>query len=222
MGQILHLYFDLHYWWLSLPALLLGCLKTIELAAATIVTGLSLGWALAVLRALGIRVLSWPIVVFVDVFRALPSIIVIFLLFFALPYADIRLSAFVCAAGALSANLAAVAEEALWAGIQALPRGQSEAARVLGLGRLRMLRLVILPQAARLARPLLINKTISITKDTSLAAVVAVPELLNQMSTEQGVYANPSPLMLGALLFLLMFAPLVQWSRRVERRGAAR
>ncbi len=78
--------------------------------------------------------------------------------------------------------------------------------------------MIILPQGIRLGIPLLTGKAISITKDTALASVVAVPELLNQMSTEQGIYANPSPLMLGALIFLAMFLPVVQGSRWLERR----
>jgi len=218
MTDILRLYFDFGYWWKSLPALLRGAVVTFELASATLIIGLTLGLALAVLRALRRRWLSIPVVIFVDASRAVPSIVVIFLLFFALPYADIRMAAFPCAVLALAANLAAVAEEAFWAGIQAVPRGHSEAARTLGLSPLLILGLVVLPQGIRLGIPLLTGKAISITKDTSLASVVAVPELLNQMSTEQGVYANPSPLMLGALMFLLIFMPLVQVSRWAERR----
>jgi polar amino acid transport system permease protein len=76
----------------------------------------------------------------------------------------------------------------------------------------------VLPQGVRLGIPLITGKAVSITKDTSLASVVAVPELLNQMSTEQGIYANPSPMMLGALMFLVIFVPLVQLSRIAERR----
>lgn len=218
MGDILHLYFNLGYWWDSAPALLRGAGRTLELAAATLIFGLSCGLAMAVTRALRIAPLSVVIVMMVDAARAVPGIVVIFLLYFALPYADIRLPAFVCAVLALASNLAAVSEEAFWAGIQAVPRGQSEAARALGLSRLVILRRIIMPQGIRLGIPLLTGKAISITKDTALASVVAVPELLNQMSTEQGVYANPSPLMLGAIMFLLIFLPVVRGSRWLERR----
>ncbi len=188
------------------------------MAASTLTLGLAAGLGLAVVRALHVRPVSIAIVVFVDVARALPSIVVIFLLFFALPYGGVALSGFVCAVTALAINLAAVAEESFWAGIQAVPRGQSEAARALGLSRLATLRRVVLPQGVRLGIPLITGKAVSITKDTSLASVVAVPELLNQMSTEQGIYANPSPMMLGALMFLVIFVPLVQLSRIAERR----
>jgi polar amino acid transport system permease protein len=213
-----HLYFDLGYWALSAPALLRGAGRTLELAGATLAAGLPAGLALAVLRALRIRPVSLLIVAAVDIARALPSIVLLFLLFFALPYADVTLSGFACAVTALAVNLAAVSEEAFHAGIEAVPSGQGEAASVLGLSRLQALRLVVLPQGIRMGIPLLTGKAISVTKDTALASVVAVPELLNQMSTEQGVYANPSPLMLGALMFLAIFFPVVWASRAVERR----
>ncbi len=104
---------------MSAPALLRGAGRTLELAAATLALGLSIGLAMAVLRSLQIPPLSLLIVAIVDAARAVPSIVVIFLLFYALPYANITLPAFACAVLALASNLAAVSEEAFWAGIQA-------------------------------------------------------------------------------------------------------
>lgn len=218
MESIGRLYFDLNYWRLSFPALMQGAAVTFELAAMAVAIGVTAGLCLASLRALQIRPLSLAIIVFVDMFRAIPVIVVLFLLFFAAPYGGLRLGAVACAVTSLSLNLAAVAEEAFWAGIQAVPLGQWEAARALGLSPLVVLGRVVLPQAIRLAIPLVTSKVISTAKDTAIASVVAVPELLNQMSTEQGIYANPSPLMLGSLIFLAMLVPLVRLSRRVERR----
>ena len=77
---------------------------------------------------------------------------------------------------------------------------------------------IILPQGIRLVIPPLTNKVISITKNTALASVVAEPEILNQAMTMQGVYANPSPLVAGAILYVLIFLPLVLLSRWLERR----
>lgn len=222
MRQIGQLYFDFHYWWLSLPALLRGAGITIWLAVAVTVTGVAGGLLLAALRALHLKPLSLLIVAFVDIFRAIPVIVLLFLMFFAMPYAGIRINGPGCAIVALGLNLAAVSEEAFWAGIRAVPEGQWQAGRSLGLSELVLLGLIILPQAIRLAVPLVTSKVISSTKDTALASVVAVPELLNQMSTEQGNYANPSPLMFGALIYLVMFVPLVVLSRRVEHRQLQR
>jgi len=218
MDRLLHYYFNLDYMAKSLPALLGGLAVTVEIAAWTILGGLTLGLSLALLRALRIAPLSVVIVCFVDMFRAIPPLVVIFLFYFALPYAGVALDPFWCATLTLILNLAAVSEEIFWAGIVSVHRGQWEAARSTGMPFGRTLLWVIMPQAIRLVIPPLTNKTISITKMTALASVVAVPELLNQASTEQGIYANPTPLMLAALMFLALFLPLVLASRWVERR----
>ncbi len=218
MDRLLHYYFNLDYMAKSFPALLGGLGVTVEIAAWTIVGGLTLGLSLALLRAFRFAPLNVLIVCFVDVFRAIPPLVVIFLFYFALPYAGVNLDPFWCATLTLILNLAAVSEEIFWAGIVSVHPGQWEAGRSTGLPFGLTLLFVILPQAVRLVIPPLTNKTISITKMTALASVVAVPELLNQASTEQGIYANPTPLMLAALMFLALFLPLVLASRWVERR----
>jgi len=218
MDQLLHYYFNLDYMAKSFPTLLSGLAVTVEIAAWTIAGGLSLGLALAMLRAFGIAAVNVAIICFVDVLRAIPPLVVIFLFYFALPYAGVNLDPFWCATLTLILNLAAVSEEIFWAGIVSVHRGQWEAARSTGLPFGTTLLWVIMPQAVRLVIPPLTNKTISITKMTALASVVAVPELLNQASTEQGIYANPTPLMLASLMFLTLFLPLVVASRWVERR----
>ena len=114
--------------------------------------------------------------------------------------------------------LAAFAEEIFWAGILSVERGQWEAARATGLAFLETLRFVVLPQAMRLAIPPLTNRAIAIGKSTALASVVAVPEILNQASSAQAIAANPSPLTLAALAYLVIFLPLVAASRWVESR----
>ena len=218
MDRFLHYYFNLDYMWRSFPALLGGALVTLEIAAWTIALGLSLGLLLALVRAFRIRPVNFFIICFVDIFRALPPLVVIFMMFFALPYAGITINAFWCATLTLVLNMAAVAEEIFWAGIVSVERGQWEASQSTGIPFGWTLLAVVMPQGVRLAIPPLTNKMISITKMTALASVVAVPELLNQASTEQGVFANPTPLMLGAIMFLIIFAPFVQLSRWVERR----
>ena len=215
MDRLLHYYFNLDYMAKSFPALLAGLGVTVEIAAWTIVGGLTLGLSLAMLRAFRFGPLNVLIVCFVDVFRAIPPLVVIFLFYFALPYAGVNLDPFWCATLTLILNLAAVSEEIFWAGIVSVHRGQWEAGRSTGLPFGLTLLFVIMPQAVRLVIPPLTNKTISITKMTALASVVAVPELLNQASTEQGIYANPTPLMLAALMFLALFLPLVLASRWV-------
>ncbi|MED5408235.1 MAG: ABC transporter permease subunit, partial [Pseudomonadota bacterium] len=112
------------------------------------------------------------------------------------------------------------AEEIYWAGITSVPKGQWEAARSTGLSHVTTLVFVIIPQAVRMTIPPLTNRTITITKNTALASVVAVEEMLNVAQTAQAYSANTSPLTLAALGYLLIFFPLTLFTRWVERRYA--
>jgi His/Glu/Gln/Arg/opine family amino acid ABC transporter permease subunit len=202
------------------PAIVEGFVLTIELAIVVIVTGLLTGLALALVRAVQVRPATWAIVLFVDLFRALPPLVVIVLLYFALPHAGLRLSGFTAAWASLSLVLAAFAEEIFWAGILAVHKGQWEAARSTGLTFAQALAFVVLPQAVRLTIPPLTNRTIAITKGTALASVVGVPEILTQAVTGQSFSGNASPLTLGAAAYLVLFLPFVVVGRWVETRFA--
>lgn len=155
-----------------LPALLAGFWVTLDLAAAVVTLGILLGLALAMVRAFRFRVVNWLIVGFVDIFRTLPQLLVMLFAYFGLPYAGITISAFTAATLGLGLILAAFAEEAFWAAITAIPRGQWEAARSTGLSFAQALGSVVMPQAVRIAIPLLTNRTIAITKGTALASVI--------------------------------------------------
>jgi polar amino acid transport system permease protein len=170
-----------------------------------VATGLLLGFVLAVLRSLRVKPLNVLIVFFADVFRAVPALVILIILYFALPTVGIRMSGFVCAWLGLSLVLAAFAEEIVWAGILSVPRGQWEAARATGLGVGQCMRLVVLPQALRL---------------TALASVLAVGEILYQAQAGYAFSYNPSPLTLGAMAYLILFIPLVWLGRWVEGRFA--
>ena len=115
------------------PAIVKGMVVTIEVAMAVVITGILLGLALAVLRSFRIRVLNALIVVFVDVFRALPPLVLILLVFFGLPNLGVNLPSFLVLWLVLALVLAAFAEEIFWAGILSIPKGQWEAARSTGL-----------------------------------------------------------------------------------------
>jgi polar amino acid transport system permease protein len=185
-----------------------------------VIAGLACGLALAVLRAFRIRALNFFVVVFVDVLRALPPLVIIIFFYFALPTVGIRMSGFFATWLALSLVLTAFAEEIFWAGILSIPKGQWEAARSTGLTFVQTLRDVVLPQAVRLTIPPLTNRTIAITKGTALGAVVAVGEILYQAQSGYSFSYNPSPLTLGALAYLILFVPVVWLGRWVETRFA--
>ena len=204
------------YW----PDIFKGMQVTVVLGLAVILSGLALGLILALLRS-GERVwLSVPIVLFADVMRSLPPLVVIILLFFAFPYIDLAMSAFTATWLALTLTLAAYAEESLWAGISSVPRGQREAARSSGLSWAQTLGWVIVPQAWRIALPGLTNRVIAIAKNTALGSVVALSDVLNNAQSASSNTGNPTPLVLGALGYLAIFIPLVLFSRWLEARLA--
>ncbi|MGH8669105.1 MAG: amino acid ABC transporter permease [Burkholderiales bacterium] len=202
------------------PKILEGAWVTIQIAVAVVLAGIASGLALAVLRAFRFRVASALIVLAVDVLRALPPLVIIILFYFALPAVGIQMSAWVATWLALSLVLMAFSEEIFWAGILAVPKGQWEAARSTGLSFLQTLRDVVLPQAVRLTIPPLTNRTIAITKNTALGAVVAVGEILYQAQSAYSFSYNPSPLLLGAAAYLILFIPVVYFGRWVETRFA--
>ena len=202
------------------PKIVEGAWVTIQIALAVVAAGIASGLALAVLRAFRFRLANFLIVVSVDVLRALPPLVIIILFYFALPAVGVQLSAWVATWLALSLVLMAFSEEIFWAGILAVPKGQWEAARSTGLSFLQTLRDVVLPQAVRLTIPPLTNRTIAITKNTALGAVVAVGEILYQAQSAYSFSYNPSPLLLGAVAYLILFIPVVYFGRWVETRFA--
>ena len=206
------------YW----PDIVDGLWVTIGLAASVVVTGLVAGLALALLRSLGWRVVNWGIVLIVVLFRALPPLVIIVLIYFGLPSLDIVPSGFVSTWVSLSLVLMAFSEEIFWAGLTAVAKGQWEAARSTGLGFGQTLLWVVLPQALRITIPPLTNRTIAITKGTALGSVVAVTEILGQASSAVSNSYNPSPLTLGAAAYLVLFIPVVAFGRWVETRFAWR
>jgi polar amino acid transport system permease protein len=205
-----------------LPAILKGVVVTIEIAAAVVVTGILLGLLLAIVRAFRVLAVNVFIVVFVDMFRALPPLVLVLLVYFGLPNIGINFPSFAVLWLVLALVLAAFAEEIFWAGILSIPKGQWEAARSTGLGFLGTLSYIVLPQAIRLTVPPLTNRTIAITKNTALGTVIGVGEILNQATTAQSFSGNATPLMMGAIAYVILFIPVVVLGRFLETRFAWR
>ncbi len=202
-----------------LPEIARGMVVTVGVGVAVVVTGVALGLALAIARATGRAALRLPVVAFSDVLRSLPPLVIIFVLYFGLPSLGLPLSSFAATWLSLSLVLAAYAQESIWAGLSSLPPGQMEAARSTGLGWWQALRWVLLPQALRRAVPPLTNRVIATTKNTALGSVVALGEILSNAQAASAVAGNPTPLTVGAFLYLLVFLPIVVFSRWLELRA---
>lgn len=222
MGEIGKFFFDGTIAVAVLPFLFEGFLVTLQLSVLTILFGLSLGLALACARTYGITPLNLLIVAFVDILRSLPALVILICIYFVLPEYEIRIDAYWATVLTLGLVLAAFSEEIFWAGITSVSKGQWEGGLSTGLTFTQTLFYIVLYQAVQMVIPPLTNKTISITKNTALASVVSVSELLNQASSQQALYANPTPLTVAALFYLAVFAPLVVLSRHIESRYAVK
>ena len=218
MDKISYYFFNFELIRPYLPQLWSGFMLTVGMALATVFSGIVLGLALAVLRAYQIKAINALMVVFIDIFRAIPQLVVIVVIYFALPAIDITLSPAVATVVGLSLILAAFAEEIFWGGMGAIARGQWEAARSTGMNFSQALAWVVMPQVLRNSIAPLTNRAIGITKGTALGSVIAVPELLNVASSVQSTIANPTPMMVSAVLFCLIFLPFVRLTRWLETR----
>ena len=220
MDRLVEYYFNVSVITAALPAVLRGFGVTVAAALCLILFGLVFGLILALLRMAAIRPVRWLVAAYVDVFRTLPQLVILIVLYFAMPYLGVSLSPFAATVLGLGAVLSAFAADIFYASIMAVPPGQWDAARALGLRPAPMFALVILRQAIELAVPLLTNRSIAIAKGTALGSAIALPETLSSAQSITAITANPSPLTLAAALYLVLFIPLVALSRVLERRVA--
>ena len=216
--DLIDTFFNAKVFWTALPQLLEGLWTTIVLGLVSILAGLVTGLAMALVRLYGEPALRAAARVYTDVMRSIPLLVLLVLVYYALPFVGIRLTSFMAAATALTLVSCAYTAEIFRAGIEAIPRGQFEAAQAIGLGFFSSMRDVILPQAFRIVVPPLTSNCINVLKDTALASVVAMPDLLKQATQAQALAANPTPLIGAALLYLLLLLPLVRLVGYFEAR----
>ena len=206
----------------TFPMLLQGLWITLQLGAASIVAGLVLGLGLAMARLYGPGPVRFVTRLYIDIFRSIPLLVLLIVVYYALPFVGLRLSPFASAMSALTLVSGAYTAEIFRAGIEAIPKGQFEASAALGLNGRQTMADVILPQAVRIVIPPLTNNSINVVKDTALASVVAMPDLLKQATQAQALAANPTPLIVAAVIYIVFLWPLVALVSRMERRFAAR
>ena len=203
------------------PMLIDGLFTTIQLGILAIVAGLILGLILALLKLYAHKAVRIIVKAYIDVFRSIPLLVLLIIIFYALPFVGISLSPFYAAAVALTVVSGAYTAEIFRAGIEAIPKGQFEASEALGLSYKDMMVDVILPQAIKVVIPPLTNNCINVIKDTALASVVAMPDLLKQATQAQAVAANPTPLIAAAVIYLAFLLPLVLWVSGLEKKFKA-
>ncbi len=201
-------------WWI----LRNGLGVTLLLAAISAVGSVLVGLLVAILRAYNSPTLNLFLKAYVDIFRSIPMIVLMVVLFFALPYAGISLGSILSTVVALSLGYGAYAAESIRAGIESVHSGQIEAARSLGLSRWRTIHKIILPQAIPVVIPPLTGNLVAMLKDTAVASVVAAPELLKRARELYTSKTNPTPLVAAALIYLAVLIPLVRAVNMLENR----
>lgn len=211
------IFFNVEILWKAFPLLLSGLLNTVLLGVVAIVFGTGIGILVCLARLYAPKPVRLLAVLYIDLLRAMPVLVVLILIYYALPFVGIVFSSFTAAAIALSIVLGAYSAEVVRAGIQAVPNGQFEAASALGLHFWLTMRKVILPQAIRIVIPPQASNCVSIIKDTSLASVVATTDLLKQATDAQALFANPTPLLGAAIIYVAILWPLVRLTSWLEQ-----
>ncbi|GBF07599.1 probable glutamine ABC-transporter, permease protein [Deinococcus aerius] len=204
----------------TLRALWRGAQLTLSLTLLSSVFGLALGLIAGLGRMSRLAPLRLLAGIYIETFRGTPLLVQLFFLFFALPQiTGVSLPAFNTAVLGLSLFAGAYAAEVIRGSLNAVDRGQVDAARALGLSPLQTLRLVLIPQAARTAVPALGNQFIGLLKDSSLASVITVSELLLTTRGLVSITYQPVPLYLAVgLIYFLLSNAAARLFRLLERR----
>ena len=194
---------------------------TILLACLSMPLAMLLGLLVALGRRYGPAPLRWLLVAYIEILRGTPLMLQLFVIFFLLPEIGLAVPAFGAAVAGLAINYSAYEAEIYRAGLQAVPRGQMEAALALGMSPALALRRIIIPQAARIVVPPVTNDFIAMFKDTSVCSVITVMELTNQYKVQANDTGATLELAgLTALLYLLMSIPLARLAAVLEKRLA--
>jgi polar amino acid transport system substrate-binding protein len=207
--------------WRYLPSLLRAAVVTLLLSCAAMALAVGLGAAIAIGRVYSAALPRALLTTYVEVMRGTPVLLQLFVIYYGLA-SVVRLPAYVAALLGLGLNYAAYESEIYRSALLAVPRGQLEAARILGLSGWQTLRLVRAPQAFRFALAPMVNDFVAMLKDSSLVSVLTVVELTKQtqiFATNVGSWVVPG--VLCAALYLAMSLPLGQLARRLEARWRA-
>lgn len=203
------------------PYLWSGFQMSVLLTLVVVPLGLAGGLTLALLSTVRIRALRLLLIFYTDFFRAFPPLVLLMFIAFGLPFTGLDLPAFASVALAFLLNTSSYYGEIFRAGIESIPRGQFEAARSTGLGAAQTMAYVVVPQATRNVMPDLISNTLEVVKLTSIASVVALPELLYAARQAQSITYNATPIIAAGIIYLVCLWPLVRLLSRFEHRQIA-
>ena len=219
MSAFIHNFFNIGVIYHSRYFLLTGLKNTVQLAIVALIFAAAFGLFIAILRGLHNRMLNLCISAYVDVFRAIPTIVLFMVVYYMTPYFGLNPPVFWSAVITLTLNGGAYFEEIFRAGLESIDKGQTEASRSLGLTYWQAMRYVIVPQAVQVVLPPATSNSLLLVQTTVLASVISMPELMYKAQEAYGLTANPTPLIAAALIFLIMLWPFVRLTAYLERRS---
>jgi len=205
--------------WDSLPSLLHGTIVSLQITFIAAFIGITFGSLLGIAETSPSRLVSFAIGTYVNLFRGTPMLVQILFIYYVLPQFGVTLAPFWAASLAIGLNSCAYISQIIRAGINAVPRGQIEAARTLGFTSWKTMRYIVFPQAFKITLPALGNELITLVKDSSLASIIGVMELTKEASVIRSrTYDAFSILLAISLIYLILTATLSFCIKKYETR----
>ena len=201
-----------------LPDLLSGLKITVLASIVAILTSVVWGCVLASLRCLNLRVLSAVIRIYIVIFRNVPLLVVMFFLFYGLPLVGVDIPAVFCGVISITLNEGAFVAEIIRGSIKNMPRGEVEAAKSLGLGRLTIIRRITFPLAFRASIPMLLGQSSIVIKDTSLFSMIMTMDLTRAGSQYYATYFSPTAIWIVGVVYVAIFLIFTIVGRVVENK----
>lgn len=203
-----------------LPNLLKGAVVTLQVFFWVLALSLPLGVLVSFLSRVRFAPLRWLIQVYVLIMRGTPLLLQLIFIYYVLPSVGIRFDRMPAVIIAFTLNYAAYFSEIFRGGIEAIPQGQREAAKVLHLTPLQTVRYIVLPQVIKVVLPSVFNEVITLVKDTSLVYILGVGDLLQASKTAANRDASLAPMFVAGAIYLLMIAVTTVIAKHIEKKFA--
>lgn len=204
----------------SIPFILQGIGVTLQIVIVSIILGVVIGTILALMKISRVKLLEWIATIYISIFRGTPLLLQLVTLYYAVPQlTGYKIEPFLAAVLAFGLNSAAYVSEIIRAGIQAIDKGQTEAAQALGIPYNRMMLNIILPQATKNILPALMNEFISLTKESAIVAVIGTVDIMRRADIVAAeTYLYFEPYLVAGLIYYVLVMVLTMIGKAVERR----
>ena len=201
-----------------LPSLIKGALITIEVFFLVLILSIPLGVFIAFIMRFNIKVLNYFLNIYIWIMRGTPLLLQLIFIYYVLPSVGIRFDRLPAAILAFTLNYAAYFAEIFRGGIESIPKGQYEVAKVLKFTQFQAIRFIILPQVIKIVLPSVFNEIMSLVKDTSLVYALGISDLILASRTAANRDASLLPMFVAGAIYLILIGIVTIVSKRVEKR----